>query len=71
MKLVIPFVLGSACLSLGLVPAAVAADQAYVVSYVEAMPAVQGQAADLFRRLVMLSRRDAGSVRFELSKADG
>ena len=71
MKLVIPFLLGSACLSLGLVQVAHAADNAYVVSYFEATPAAKDQAADMARRLAKLSRKDAGSVRFEVLQRIG
>ncbi|HKA44445.1 MAG TPA: antibiotic biosynthesis monooxygenase [Burkholderiales bacterium] len=71
MQLTIRFLLGSACLSMGLVPAAQAADNAYVVSYFEATPAAKDQAADLARRLARLSRKDAGSVRFEVLQRIG
>ena len=71
MQLARSFLLGSACLSLGLVQAAHAADNAYVVSYFEATPAAKDQAADMARRLVKLSRKDAGSVRFEVLQRIG
>ncbi len=71
MKLAIPFALGSVCLSFGLVAAAVAADHAYVVSYIEAEPSTQSDAADLFRRFARESRKDAGSVRFEVLQRIG
>src|SRR5262245_18670564 len=71
MKLAIPFVLGSVCLSFGLAQGAGAADHAYVVSYIEAVPAAKEEAAELFRRLAKLSRRDAGSIRFEVLQRVG
>ena len=71
MKLAIPFVLGCMCLSFGLVTAVRAADSAHVVSYIEVVPAEKDKAADLFRRLAMLSRKDAGSVRFEVVQRIG
>jgi len=71
MKLVMRFLLGSVCLVLGIVPAAKAAEYAYVVSYIEVMPAEKEKAVDLFRRLAMLSRKDAGSVRFEVLQRIG
>ena len=71
MKRSIRFLLGSIYLSLGLVQPAPAADYAYVVSYIEATPAEKNKAADLFRRLSMLSRKDAGSIRFEVLQRIG
>ena len=62
MKRSIRFLLGSIYLSLGLVQPAPAADYAYVVSYIEATPAEKNKAADLFRRLSMLSRKDPGAA---------
>jgi quinol monooxygenase YgiN len=69
MRIVTRLLLGGACLSV--VPIAPAADFAYVVSYVEAMPAARNEAADQFRRLAMLSRKEAGSVRFEVLQRIG
>ena len=69
MKAVIRLLLGGACLSI--VPAAPAADHAYVVSYVEAMPSAKDQASDMFRRLALLSRKEPGSVRFEVLQRIG
>ena len=71
MRFATRFLLGSMCLSFGLVTAAQAADYAYVVSYIEVVPAEKDKAADLFRRLAMLSRKDAGSVRFEVVQRIG
>ena len=71
MKLAVRFLLGCGCLSLGLVEASHAADHAYVVSYMEATPAAKDQAADLLRRLAKVSRKDAGSVRFEVLQRIG
>jgi quinol monooxygenase YgiN len=71
MQLAIRFLLGSVCLSLGLVQAARAADNAYVVSYFEATPAAKDQAADMVRRLSELSRKDPGNVRFEVLQRIG
>ena len=71
MQLTIRFLLGSACLWLGIVPAAHAADNAYVVSYFESTPAAKDQAADMARGLARLSRKDAGNVRFEVLQRIG
>jgi quinol monooxygenase YgiN len=71
MKLVIRFLLGYACLSFGLIEAGHTADYAYVVSYIEATPTAKDQAADMLRRLAGLSRKDAGSVRFEVLQRIG
>jgi quinol monooxygenase YgiN len=64
MRLAFRFLLGSTCLCMGLLEAGQAAEYAYVVSYIEAAPAAQDRAADMMRRLAKLSRKDAGSVRF-------
>src|SRR5688572_24583751 len=64
MKAIVRLLLGGACLSI--VPAAPAADHAYVVSYIEAMPSAKDQAADMFKRLALLSRKEPGAVRFEV-----
>ena len=69
MKVVLRLLLGGACLTL--VPDAPAAEQAYVVSYVETAPAQQENAAELFRRLAMLSLKETGSVRFEVLRRIG
>ena len=69
MKVVLRLLLGGACLTL--VPPASAAEQAYVVSYVETAPAQQENAAELFRRLAMLSLKETGSVRFEVLRRIG
>jgi quinol monooxygenase YgiN len=71
MKLVIRFLLGCAYLSFGLIEAGHAADHAYVVSYIEAVPAAKDQAADMLRRLAEQSRKDPGSVRFEVLQRIG
>ena len=71
MKRAIRSLLGTVGLSLGLVAAAQAAEYAYVVSYIETTPAAKDKAADLFRRLAMLSRKDAGSMRFEVLQRIG
>jgi quinol monooxygenase YgiN len=63
--------LGYTCLSFGLIGAGNAADHAYVVSYVEAVPAAANQAADMLRRLAEQSRKDPGSVRFEVLQRIG
>jgi len=65
MQLAIRFLLSSLCLSFSLVAAAPAAEYAYVVTYIEAMPAAAGKAAGMIRQLAKASRKDAGSVRFE------
>lgn len=71
MKLKIPSLMGTVCLSLGLVAAAQAAEQAYVVTYIEVAPSAKDQSADLLRRLAKVSRKDAGSVRFEILQRIG
>src|SRR5262245_52646525 len=71
MKIAIRYLLGSLCLSIAVVPVAPAAEYAYVVSYIDVTPAEKDKAADLFRRLAMLSRKDAGSVRFEVVQRIG
>lgn len=71
MKLTIRFLLGYACLSIALIEGGHAADYAYVVSYVEATPSAKDQAADMLRRLAKLSRKDAGSVSFEVVQRIG
>lgn len=70
MKLV-RLLLGCTCLSFGLMEAGHAADYAYVVSYIEAAPAAKDQAADMMRRLAEQSRKDPGSVRFEVLQRIG
>jgi len=65
MTLTVRFVLGFLCLTFGLVAAAQAAEYAYVVSYIEAMPSARDKAAGMIRQLAKASRKDAGSVRFE------
>ena len=71
MKLAIPFVLGCVGLSFGLAQGAGAADHAYVVSYIEAAPSTRSDASDLFKRFAQASRKDAGSVRFEVLQRIG
>jgi len=71
MKLAIRFLLGYACLTVGLIEGAAAADHAFVVSYMESTPAAKEQAADMLRRLAKLSRKDPGSVRFEVLQRIG
>ena len=71
MKRVFRFLLGCGCLSLGLVEAGQGADLACVVSYIEAMPAAKEQAAEMLRELATQSRKDAGSVRFEVLQRVG
>ena len=71
MKLTIRFLLGYACLSFGLIEAGHTADYAYVVSYIEATPAAKDQAADMLKRLAEQSRKDAGSIRFEVLQRIG
>jgi len=71
MKLAIRFLLGYACLSFGMTGPGHAADHAYVVSYMEAVPAAANQAVDMLRRLAEQSRKDPGSVRFEVLQRIG
>jgi hypothetical protein len=47
MNLAIRHLLGYACLSFGMMVPGHAADHAYVVSYMEAVPAAASQAADM------------------------
>ena len=68
---IVRFLLGCTCLSFGLIETGHAADYAYVVSYIEAAPAAKDQAADMLRRLANLSRREAGSIRFEVLQRIG
>ena len=60
------FLLHLAILSFGFTHAARAADHAYVVSYVDAMPATRDKAAVLIRQFANASRKDTGNVRFEI-----
>jgi quinol monooxygenase YgiN len=57
----------------GFVPAAQAADDgvAYVVTYFDVKPAVQGQAVKLMRALAKASRKDEGNLRFEVLQRIG
>jgi quinol monooxygenase YgiN len=71
MKRVNIFLLGLVSLSLLFMQISHAADYAYVVSYFDAMPAEKDKAADMTRRLATLSRKDAGSVRFEVLQRIG
>lgn len=71
MKLTIRILLGYTCLSFGLIEAGHTADYAYVVSYIEATPAAKDQAADMLKRLAEQSRKDAGSIRFEVLQRIG
>lgn len=69
-------VLASLLMSASVLPAAQAAEAetAYVVSYFETAPAAREKAAGLLRELAKRSRKEAGSLRFEvmqrLSQAD-
>jgi quinol monooxygenase YgiN len=65
------FLLYLAILSLGSTHAARAADQAYVVSYIDAMPATRDKAGVLIRQFARTSRKDAGNVRFEVLRQIG
>jgi quinol monooxygenase YgiN len=60
------FLLYLAMLSPGFTHMAQAADPAYVVSYLEAMPGARDRTADLIRQFARTSRKDAGNVRFEI-----
>ena len=60
------FLIQLAVLSLGFTHSARAADNAYVVSYIDATPADRGKAAALIREFAKASRKDAGNVRFEI-----
>ena len=71
MKRVNIFLLGLVSLSLLFMQISHAAEYAYVVSYFEAMPAEKEKAADMAQRLARLSRKDAGSVRFEVLQRIG
>ena len=66
MKLAFRFLWVLLMLSPGLMQGASAADSAYVVSYVDAVPASAGKAADLIRHFARASRKDAGYVRMEV-----
>ena len=65
MKTISSCLLGAAALSCGIAVTESAAQPAYVVSYVEAMPAAKDQAAGMIRAYARASRKDAGSVRVE------
>src|SRR5262245_57328302 len=71
MKRVNMSLLGLVCLSLGFMQISHAAEYAYIVSYFEATPAEKDKAADMARRLARLSRKDTGSVRFEVLQRIG
>jgi len=66
MRKALCFLLHVFILSLGLTQTARAADNAYVVSYVDAMPADQRKVAALIREFAKASRKDTGNVRFEI-----
>ena len=60
------FLLHLAILSVGFTHAALSADHAYVVSYVDALPTTRDKAAVLIRQFASASRKDPGNVRFEI-----
>jgi quinol monooxygenase YgiN len=66
MRNALSFLLYLTILSLGFTHAARAADQAYVVSYVDALPTTRDKAAVLIRQFAGTSRKAAGNVRFEI-----
>src|SRR4051812_38795946 len=67
MRLLLPSVLGFATLALnGAHPAAAQDATTYVVSYVEVVPPATGRTAGFLRELAKASRKEDGSVRFEV-----
>ena len=57
--------LGASIMCAAIVTAAGASEHAYVVSYVEAVPAAKDKAAAMLRAYARASRKDAGNVRVE------
>jgi len=69
MKRSLGLLLGLAILPLGIVPSANGADDAgpaYIVTYIEVVPAAADQTATLMRRLGADSRKENGNLRFEV-----
>lgn len=71
MKKAIPCLIGAFYLSLGFAATALAAEYAYVVSYLEARPADKDKAAAMIREYAKASRKEAGSVRLEALERNG